>query len=58
MLFTVEVGEVLYALREHLRAHKAVPYLIYSFLYFIDFIHEFHMHVQIINFEYRKVKYT
>ena len=35
-------------LREHLRAHKAVPSLGHSFLYSIDFIHEFHL--QIINF--------
>ena len=28
-------------LRKHLRAHKAVPYHGCSFLYFIDFIHEF-----------------
>ena len=38
-----------YSLRERLHAHKAVPYLGRSFLYFIDFIHAFH--VQIINFE-------
>ena len=33
---------------EHLRAHKAILYSRHSFLYFIDFIHEFH--TQIINF--------
>ena len=36
------------SLREHLCAHKAVQYRGRSFLYFTDFIHEFH--VQIINF--------
>ena len=35
-------------LHEHLRAHKAVPYLGHSFLYCIDFCYEFHL--QIINF--------
>ena len=36
------------SLRERLRAHKTVPSLVHSFLYSIDFIHEFHL--QIINF--------
>ena len=27
----------------HFRAYKALPYLNQSFLYFNDFIHEFHM---------------
>ena len=35
-------------LREHLCAHKAVLYLSHFFLYFINFIHKFHM--QIINY--------
>ena len=33
-------------LREHLHAHKAVPYLGHSFLYFIDFIHECHTQIK------------
>ena len=47
-------GQISATLREHLRTQKAVPYLSHSFLYFIYFIHEFH--VQIINFVYNKVK--
>ena len=35
------------ALREHLRAHKAVLCRSHSFLHFIDFINGFH--IQIIN---------
>ena len=42
------------SLHEHLRAHKIVPYLSLSFLYFLDFIHCFH--VQFIYFVYTKVK--
>ena len=54
MFFSNENTEIIItALREHLRAHKAVLYLSHSFLYFIDFIHEFHMHI--INFVYKKV---
>ena len=34
---------ILSPLREHLHAHKIVPYLSNSFLYFINFIHKFHM---------------
>ena len=36
------------SLREHLGAHKAVPYQDYTFLQFIYFIPE--LHIQIINF--------
>ena len=43
-----------HSLSEHLRAHKDVPSLGHSFLYFIDFIHE--LHLQIINFVKMNVK--
>ena len=32
-----------FSLREHHRAHNDALYLSYSFLYFLDFIHECHI---------------
>ena len=36
-------------LRENLRVHKAVSYLSHFYLYSIDFIHEFHIRLLILN---------
>ena len=46
--------KVLYTLREHLRAHKVVLCVGRPYLYFIDFIYEFH--IQVINLVQKNVK--